>query len=392
MTTATTVPYLREAQLLGFLERICQALELTPTQFGDAEEHYRAVATFLAAADDLLLRDCEIYPQGSAALGTTVRPEGRNEHDIDLVARFPLSAHMVGPATVRNAVGRRLAEHAVYRQMLEPKNRCWRLNYAGQFHLDITPSVPNPACTNGGELVPDREARIWKPTNPLGYRDWFSVRAALLPSVLAHKELSEGARAQIEALPAQTPLKGILRRTVQLLKRHRDLTFGGEDASLKPISIIITTLAARSYEACAVSGTYTTELDVVLDVVERMPHFFDAPSVGQSGYFVLNPTTAGENFAEKWNANPDLASAFVSWHKTASRDFRTLLEITGQDAVERHLGKAFGEKEARAAIEPTTRAVGDARTQGKLSVAAAGVMASRVSGSVRPRPNTNFGR
>ncbi|MCC6960326.1 MAG: nucleotidyltransferase [Dehalococcoidia bacterium] len=389
---ATAVPYLREAQLLGFLERICQALELTPTQFGDAEDHYRAVATFLAAADDPLLRGCDIYPQGSAALGTTVRPEGRDEHDIDLVARFPVSAKMVGPATVRNAVGRRLAEHATYRQMLEPKNRCWRLRYAGQFHLDITPSVPNPTCASGGELVPDREARMWKPTNPLGFCDWFSARATLVPSILAHKELSEGTRAQIEPLPAQTPLKGILRRTVQLLKRHRDLAFRGEDADLKPISIIITTLAARSYEACAATGVYATELDVVLDVVERLPHFFDAPPLGKSGYFVLNPTTSGENFAEKWNANPDLASAFVSWHKMASSDLRTLLEIAGQDTIERHIGRAFGEQEARAAIEPTTKAVEEARTQGKLSIAATGVMAGRVSGSVRPRPNTNFGR
>jgi len=33
------------------------------------------------------------------------------------------------------------------------------LNYANEFHMDITPSIMNPECTNGGELVPDKELR-----------------------------------------------------------------------------------------------------------------------------------------------------------------------------------------------------------------------------------------
>ena len=31
--------------------------------------------------------------------------------------------------------------------------RCWRLSYANEFHMDITPSIPNPNCRFGGELV-----------------------------------------------------------------------------------------------------------------------------------------------------------------------------------------------------------------------------------------------
>lgn len=39
--------------------------------------------------------------------------------------------------------------------------------------------------------------------------------------------------------------ESILQRIVQILKRHRDIMFNGDED--KPISIIITTLASRAY-------------------------------------------------------------------------------------------------------------------------------------------------
>ena len=44
---------------------------------------------------------------------------------------------------------------------------------SSEFHMDITPSVPNAACVNGGELVPDKALQCWKTTNPKGYRAAF---------------------------------------------------------------------------------------------------------------------------------------------------------------------------------------------------------------------------
>ena len=46
----------------------------------------------------------------------------------------------------------------------------------------------------------------------------------------------------------QVGFKGILPRTVQLAKRHRDIHFQSLDPCLAPISVIITTLTSRSYE------------------------------------------------------------------------------------------------------------------------------------------------
>jgi hypothetical protein len=45
------------------------------------------------------------------------------------------------------------------------------LNYAREYHLDISPTIINVDCDNGGELVPDKKLREFKPTNPKGAKE-----------------------------------------------------------------------------------------------------------------------------------------------------------------------------------------------------------------------------
>ncbi len=79
----------RKGQLVSVLERLCQALELTPAQFTLAKTRYEGVGNWLAESDDVRLQQVAIYLQGSTALGTTVKPIRGNEHDIDLVCHMP---------------------------------------------------------------------------------------------------------------------------------------------------------------------------------------------------------------------------------------------------------------------------------------------------------------
>ena len=148
------------------------------------------MATWLAEAESPLLRTLSIYLQGSTALGTTVKPIGRNELDVDLVAHMR-NLGMLPPATVKKIIGDRLRANGNYARLLVEMPRCWRLDYANEFHLDITPSIRNRECTNGGELVPDKALKEWKASNPKGYASVFQRRAALQPRIRASK--SEGA-------------------------------------------------------------------------------------------------------------------------------------------------------------------------------------------------------
>lgn len=50
----------------------------------------------------------------------------------------------------------------------------------------------------------------------------------------------------VRAVPKYQSNKTPLQRAVQILKRHRDIMFAGDED--KPVSIIITTLAAKAYQ------------------------------------------------------------------------------------------------------------------------------------------------
>ena len=379
----------RERFLAGVLELLCQQLELTPTQYDDATAKYEAVGHWLNDGHLLARLGPEVFAQGSIRLGTTVRPLGRDEFDVDLVCWLIGGHDGLRPSLVMRLVGDRLREHRVYRDMLESKNRCWRLNYAGEFHMDITPAVANSGCSNGGLVVPDRELRHWSPTNPRGYAQWFDAQAKVQP-VIEHG-LREKVRAGVEPLPDQIPFKNILVRAVQLFKRHRDVWFQDRDQEVAPISIIVTTLAARAYVQAVDSRVYGSEFELLLEVIHGLPRHVQTRSIeGRRQFFVGNPTTDGENFAEKWNQHPERAEAFFAWNRAALDDFRRLSETSGADAMRKFLAGRFGDRESRRVMQSVANAVTAARESGHLRVAA-GVGLTTGTLGVGVRAHTFYG-
>jgi hypothetical protein len=385
---------LRKAETVGILERMCEALELTATQYDTAKTRYESAGKWLAEAESPLLRALSIYLQGSTALGTTVKPLGRNEHDVDLVAHMP-NLGPLPPATVKKAIGDRLRVNGLYAPLLEEMPRCWRLNYANEFHLDITPSIPNPECSNGGELVPDKALKEWKASNPKGYNSLFDRRANLQPRMRMRKSegAQDGARADsVEPYPVARGLKGILRRTIQVLKRHRDIYFVDLDPCLAPISVVVTTLASRSYEYCVGRFVYDDELDVVRDIVRHMPAFIESRLVdGRSHWFIWNETTSGENFAEKWNNDPSRAEAFFAWNARVTADLDGLAVIKGIDRLNKSLSESFGSAPVAKAFDALTEEVSAARRANRLFVAPAVGLSVAASTATPVRTNTFFG-
>lgn len=385
---------LRKAELLGVLERLCQGLELSDAQVELAKERYEGVGTWLADAESPMLRALAIYLQGSSALGTTVKPVRRNEHDVDLIAHNPSISRSTAPGTVKKTIGDRLKQNGRYAPILEEMPRCWRLNYANEFHLDITPSIINPACSHGGELVPDKKVREWCASNPKGYRALFEYRASLQPRLrLLEAAVEKRLRADIEPYPISRGPKGILRRVVQILKRHRDYHFLDADPALAPISIVITTLASRSYEYCVSNFVYEDEFDLLCAVIRHMPRFIETQVIdGRQHWFVWNETTSGENFAEKWNDDARRARSFFDWHGRALADIERLVAINGLDNLTKSLSESFGPAPANRALEGLTNDISAARAAGLLSVApTVGLRVGRALGGTAVKRNTFFG-
>ena len=387
----------KKKMVVGLLDQLCQQIEITETQFQTAKDRYEAVGAWLSGSSSPHLDQVQIYPQGSVALGTTIKPIATNEFDIDLVCHLPTLGHTSDARAVKALIGTRLKEHATYKGMLEEKQRCWRINYANEFHLDITPSIGNPHCYQGGELVPDKALAQWKPTNPKGYIGKFDHYASIRPRFYLVDVSFAEARSNVAPLPEPTMTKPFLKRIVQLLKRHRDQQFVGTNrADLAPISVIITTLAGRAYARCATQRAHVDAFDFITAVIREMPLFIRTEvRSGQQHYIIENETTAGENFAEKWNSDPRRAAAFYEWHRDVQTSVESLLQVEGADQFSECLSNKFGAKKenVREMFTEIINPIRQARSVGLLAVAPTlGLITSPASGSVAVPKNTFFGR
>jgi hypothetical protein len=374
----------RKTLIVEALQAACEYLELTPSQFALAKQRWEGVGACLADSNEPILKSITVYLQGSTALGTTVKPIRTNEHDVDLVAHVPKVWSQISPSVLKKAVGDCLRSNGNYSRLLEEMPRCWRLNYANEFHMDITPSIPNPSCPLGGELVPDKTLKEWKASNPKAYRFLFEHRANLAPVIRLRKSIAPDTSAG--------GFKSVLHRTVQGAKRHRDVRFV-DDLDIAPLSVIITTLAARSYEWCVTNCEYDHELDLLIDVIRHMPDTIEMRRVdGRDQWFIWNETTAGENFAEKWNRRPERAEAFFQWHARLSFDLSELERARGLDGLREALERLFGSRPANAAVNWLTERVSNARNTGDLVVVPAiGLAVGAMPTSTPVRGNTFFG-
>ena len=127
------------------------------------------------------------------------------------------------------------------------------------------------------------------------------------------------AKAAAEDVP-EYKVKTPLQRAIQILKRHRDFHFQGDDD--RPISIIITTLAAKSY------NNQANLLDAFLTLVRDMPkHIETRKKNGKRVSWVPNPVNDGENFADKWEDNPQREVKLRAWLKKVDDDLTAALTV-----------------------------------------------------------------
>lgn len=366
------------SQLDDLLERICSKLQITPTQHEQAEGRYKAIGDWLEAEGSPLAHAKPvIYPQGSLRIGTTVRPLTRQEYDLDLVCEFELDWRRIpNPVVLLDVVEARLKAHETYRTMLKRKNRCIRVKYANQFHLDILPGCPDPDSGFGCLLVPDREAKDWKPSNPKGYAIWFESRTALLEEVFAKR---------VEPLPGPEPidLKTPLKRVVQLLKRWRDVAYA-KNSDGAPISIVLTTLAGNFYSG---QESVSKALADILDrIVANLP-------LDGGRLIVRNPTNPDEDLSERWGENPNAYRAFVSGIIALRKSWHEVNQQGGIHRVTATLQRLFGEDLAESVVKEQAEFIEQVRSQQRLGVQrGSGVLTSvTAAGSMPVRPNTFHG-
>jgi len=373
-----------------FLENLSDRLDIPPSKYQQAVERYQAVGKWLnegeyEGSDGLP----SIYPQGSFRLGTVVRPlrDGKEaDYDIDLVCRLAFAKRNIIPEKIKHMAGRRLKENGRYKPMLGKEGkRCWTLHYAEAdgvgFHMDILPAayekakfiqaliqsgIPEHLAMEAIAIThKDHGEYDWLSSNPAGYAQWFdSVKQVALERIAKREkqlilESTDTLYANVDAVPDQL-VRTPLQRVIQILKRHRDARFAGHSLEdCKPISMIITTLAARFYNNEV--DLYSTLENVVrqlsaharllnsgyiLEMAESDFRYIQRNADGT--WYIPNPVNPEENFADRWHEdNNRRAKAFFQWVAWVAQDLLDVLKASSMPEIGESMQKIFGEKITR---------------------------------------------
>ena len=396
------------------LEALLASIQIPDSAYDKASKRYKDLGDwFDREASTCRSYSPHIYPQGSFRLGTVIRPlNDKEDFDLDLGCRLRegITQRTHTQKKLKEIVRTELEAYRVARKIesrLEEKHRCWRLQYQDElpFHMDVVPSIPqttekratlveamaNKGLDRGlsqtvaklaGAITDDREADYdklsidWHISNSEGYALWFE---SCTPKLLMEKV----ARARVDKLPErqrQSPLQ----LCVQILKRHRDVMFEKNPAP-KPISIIITTLAARAYKG---------EEDLVsamISIVSGMKKFINATTPR-----VPNPVNPDEDFADRWDMDEgkilSLEKNFKDWLQAAENDFGALNSSSDPVALQKTASAKFrvllNEETSKAIAQSNALLAKAAMISGGARTTSAGIIG--VSGVTNP-PHKFFG-
>ncbi|MFC1906811.1 cyclic GMP-AMP synthase DncV-like nucleotidyltransferase [Chloroflexota bacterium] len=357
---------LRE-QFSELLRYLAESLDISESHLERAEGRYKSLCEWLGRRESKIATfNPDIYPQGSFRLGTVTKPlSDKEEYDIDLVCEISVNKQQISQKDLKNLIGNEIKAYVSANNMnypVEESRRCWTLNYAdgAQFHQDILPAVPDGesfrnllkskaissnwsdmaiAITDNTLPNYDRLDTNWPPSNPKGYAEWFKERMKAQYNT-QRMLLAKSMRANVEDIP-DYKVKTPLQQAVQILKRHRDIMFAANQGN-KPVSIIITTLAAHAY------NNEPDLLEAIIGIIDDMPHHIQTIS---GVPWVPNPANPLENFADRWQRHPNREEHFRRWLKQVQVDLHTALQSPSIQTSSESLKKSLGERAINTAMQ-----------------------------------------
>ncbi|WP_454766117.1 nucleotidyltransferase domain-containing protein [Cupriavidus campinensis] len=393
-------------QFFHLADTIARSQEPTPTQLKALESSYVSTAEYLADSAEFSGLTTEIHGHGSRVHGTLLKPsdESREGFDIDLVARLSQDAMSRyggdgGPALLLGHLHTVLSRYAdAHGLKVRRWDRCVTLEYANGMFADITPVIDDPILwTEYGDThgrVPDRKLRSYEPTNPRGLSRSFARAAAVAPVFTAIKSftiVADSARGAIAPLPkADEVFERLLSRLVQLLKLHRNMAFGQASGAVdfSPTSVFITTLAAAAYTDLAPTP-HATPLDLLLDIVEAMPLYFERRRDfgNRETWLLQNPSSPYDNLASSMNTVGRQA-AFDEWHARIVTDLQGLIDAiensSGIDRIFRLVVDAFGERAGTAILRDERARRETDRNAGRVAIFGAGTASAPLVATSKP--------
>lgn len=325
-----------ELQREELLARIAQSLQLDNTRRKRMEDAYSSISTLLNEDEDFFKGiDIDVYAHGSTGIGTTCKPLNSSEFDLDIVVHIKSPYYLYKAEDIYNALYKKISDDGRYKDKVEKKKRCVRINYTGDFHMDILPGCVVFSYDEQTIKVPDRELKNWVTSSPKGYSEWFLTKSNnVVQPILEgyYKDLIKN-RAEVQDLPEDDfYTKKPLQRSVQLVKRYRDIFFE-KNTDYATSSIVLTTLMGQFYQG--ENSIYSTIENVVGKIKSAYANAINA----KMRFKVLNPVNGEEDFTDKWtDKHYTFFNDFIIDFYTKWTALKQGFEISGQEYI-----KLFGE-------------------------------------------------
>ena len=369
----------RESDILSIIDK----LDISPTMYKNAKEKYDAITNALS--------DCNIesdmYPQGSFALGTVVRPAAISvsaSYDLDFICQVRETRDTLSPSELRNKIEHALESNTTYGGKLHIYPECITVEYADignhGFSIDIVPAVDEsaenkcrlssmstiPALISTAIAIPKHNAGqnySWITNNPKGFRTWFEAINA--PYLEVSKEAfknklykeNRALFASVEDIPAQL-IRSPLQRVIQLFKYHRDVYYSKirEGETIKPISALITTVIAKIAQHHSPECTVFELLEFIVDELDIYAlHQLISSDQFSKNYgnrtvflhnngvwYIANPANPEDNLADKWNNDKRIPDYFFRWIKVLRNDVIDGLQLENDQDFRNNLENGFG--------------------------------------------------
>ena len=295
-------------KLLGYFDAfLTEVVNLNQTRLNQLDSRVQAIVGYLEKDSVIgpLLQDH--VPQGSWAHRTIIRPLEGREFDADfLLTLTEVEAWSDSPKIYLQQLRAAFKRSATYADMVRRKNRCARIGYSGDCHVDVVPHLilPGPRQV----IVNYAEDKL-EDTNPEGFTTWMQEKDGLA--------------------------NGNLRKVIRLMKYIRDFK---ETFSIP--SVILTTLLGERVQAFDAASRYadvpTTLLNLMKDLDAWLDLYPDMP-------LLEDPSCPGTSFNHRWTQDryenfrkrvtfyaariteaytePDKAASLAGWQKIFGPEF-----------------------------------------------------------------------
>jgi hypothetical protein len=314
------------------LNSIIDTISLPESLYDKINTRYENIGKWLHREESRIHNlDPKIYCQGSMRIGTAIKPLLNGCYDVDLVCQIKFNHKKISPKIFKELIGQEINEYMTSYNMsanIQESKRCWTVEYADEvsFHVDILPSILDEfneaqvkQWVDSAIIITDNTFSgynnipgEWAYSNPIGFSEWLKETEI---DIFLNKEKEQLLKKSLEKIPEYSIITP-LRKSIMLLKRHRDVYFK-DNPEFKPSSVLITTLAGLTYSGTNIESTWDSIQYIVSNMEKKI--------LNNNGKLcVFNPANCLENFADKWNNKKELKEHFFSWIKQLKTDIKTI--------------------------------------------------------------------